>query len=231
MPKNSNPAVEGSHTSKTSWIARHRLTVGWWLVSLGFLLVAFPPAYKQWSSGIPVFSFPLSPIFPRAPLSNPTGELAVVEQGRLGEEPIRIDPGLLSLLEPSQPPSRIVVPSRGIDLSVVEAKVVGGYWELSERTASHGVGSANPGEKGNTVIFAHARAGLFLPLREVKTGEAIYILTKDRWFSYKVAETKLVDPKDVEVIKPTDDETLTLFTCSGFMDTKRLIVVAKPLTL
>ena len=40
-------------------------------------------------------------------------------------------------------------------------------------------------------------------------------------------EIKLAYPNEVEVIAPTEDETLTLYTCSGFNDEKRLVVVGK----
>lgn len=106
--------------------------------------------------------------------------------------------------------------------------MVNGYWEVSETTASHGLGSAYPGQLGNTVIFAHAREGLFLPLRDIRAETVIYVLTNDRWHRYKTTDVKTVASNQVEVIAPTNDETLTLFTCSGFLDSKRLVVVAKP---
>jgi LPXTG-site transpeptidase (sortase) family protein len=141
---------------------------------------------------------------------------------------IHIDENLLKGRETPQAPLRIVIPTLRLDLPVVEANVVGGYWELSDTSASHGVGSASPGEMGNTVIFAHAREGLFGPLRSITIGDMVYIMTKDRWERYRVTETKLVDEGQTEVIAPTPDETLTLYTCSGFLDSKRLIVIAKP---
>ncbi len=144
--------------------------------------------------------------------------------------PIHIDPALMSLKEPAEPPERIIVPSQKIDLSVIEAPVINGYWELSDTTASHGVGSANPGENGNVVIFAHAFEGLFLPLRNVQIGDEVTVLTHDHWYRYHVTQTQLVDPSQVEVVAPTPDQTLTLYTCDGFMDSKRLIVTAKPIS-
>lgn len=124
-------------------------------------------------------------------------------------------------------PTRILIPSLNIDLEVTPSKVVKGYWEISEKTASFGLGSTIPGEVGNTVIFAHARDGLFLPLRKIKKDVHVYLLTKYGWYSYQVKDTKLVKPTEIEVIAPTSDEILTLYTCSGFADTKRLIVKAK----
>ncbi len=142
--------------------------------------------------------------------------------------PIKIKSELLSKKDTREVPIRILVPKYKVDLPIIEAKVVNGLWELSETTASHGVGSANPGDKGNIVVFAHARDDLFGPIRYIQKDDEIYLLTKDKWHKYKVEETKLVDPSEVKVIAPTKKETLTLYTCSGFLDSKRLIVVAKP---
>lgn len=110
---------------------------------------------------------------------------------------------------------------------MIEAPVVSGYWETSETTASHGVGSAGPGQKGNMVIFAHARPGLFLPLKEIQKQAAVYVFTDSSWYAYRVTDIREVAPQDVTVIGPTPDETLTLFTCTGFLDSKRLVVIAK----
>ena len=199
-----------SHAKKPS-----RYLIGLWLFALGFLLVTFPTVYK--------IVFVQNRITPEVKDVHTSGVINSEDSG-----PFRIDEKLLGTFVPTQPPLRIVVPTTKVHLSIVEASVVNGYWELSETTASHGVGSANPGQNGNIVVFAHARNELFGPLRDIKKSEVIYILTKDRWFRYSVEETKLVDPKEIEHIKPTDTEQLTLFTCSGFLDTKRLIVHAKP---
>jgi len=124
---------------------------------------------------------------------------------------------------------RITIPKISIDLPVSSSKVINGYWEVFEDRAGWGEGSGYPGELGNQVIFAHARDGLFLPLKDVELGMQIYVLTKGSWFDYEVKEVREVTPDQVEVITPTDDETLTLYTCSGYDDSKRLIVVAKPI--
>lgn len=123
---------------------------------------------------------------------------------------------------------RILIPGKSIDLVVRHAKIIKGYWETSEGSASHGEGSANPGERGNVVVFAHARVGLFYNLKDVKEDDIVYIFTKDRWYRYKVSEIKAVYPNQIETVGPTDKEVLTLFTCSGFFDEKRLIVKAYP---
>jgi len=151
-------------------------------------------------------------------------------------------------------PKRIIIPELTVDLPVKKSRIVGGYWEVFSDSAGWGEGSGLPGETGNQVIFAHAREGLFLPLKEVKNGMRIYVFTENEldlsglpeniaktvsqevgggslrqsnWYAYEVVEIKEVYPNETEVIEPTGDERLTLYTCSGFTDSKRLIVVAK----
>lgn len=192
---------------------------------LGLVLLAFPSLYQRLLVPRPrsltaseVISSPSSPVTPAA---DPTS----------AADPIRIDSRLINRSPISQVPSRIVVPHVSIDLPVVEAPVVNGAWKLSDTTASHGVGSALPGEDGNIVIFAHARPGLFLSLRDIKPSQTIYVLTADHWFVYQVTQTKEILPSQIEVIAPTSHETLTLYTCSGFLDSKRLVVTAAPITI
>ena len=146
----------------------------------------------------------------------------------IDKNPIVINSKLLESSKAQNIPVRIVIPKNNIDLKVIPSKIVNGYWELSENTASYGLGSGYPQSKSNTVIFAHAREGLFYNLKDVKIGETIYVFTKDKWFRYKVVKITAVYPNQIEVIKPTRNETLTLYTCSGFYDEKRLIVTAVP---
>lgn len=145
-----------------------------------------------------------------------------------GSYPIEISSSLLTSKEIQNDPVRILIPKVGIDLKVVNAQIVNGYWELSEDTASYGLGSGKPGAKGNTVIFAHARDGLFYNLKEIKQDDVIYVFTKNNWFRYKVNKITQVFPNQKEVIEPTKNEVLTLYTCTGFLDEKRLIVTAIP---
>lgn len=146
-------------------------------------------------------------------------------------DPISINHTLLATdenkIKNNAAPIRISLPSAGIDIPVRQAKVVNGYWELFNDSAGWGTGSGYPGEKGNIVIFAHAREKLFLPLKKAKIGENVTVFTEEKWYQYKIADIKEVLPTDTEVISPTPDETLTLYTCSGFSDSKRLILTAK----
>lgn len=142
-------------------------------------------------------------------------------------EPVRAEGFVKTDVIKGKEPQRIIIPEVGIDIPVKYSKIIGGYWQVFEDVAGWGEGSGYPGESGNQVIFAHARVGLFLPLRNVKSDTKIYVMQENNWYTYKVTEIKEVYPNQIEVVKPTIDETLTLYTCSGYQDSKRLIVVAK----
>jgi hypothetical protein len=60
------------------------------------------------------------------------------------------------------PPTRVVVPSLGIDLPVVPSNSDYPLCDVSQYLT----GFANPGQPGTTYLYGHARAGMFLPLLE-----------------------------------------------------------------
>lgn len=142
-------------------------------------------------------------------------------------EPVSIELTNYENLENVSLPVRVVIPDLDIDLEVQESKIVNGYWEVPEDKAAWGEGSGLPGMDGNQVIFAHSREELFSNLEDVEMNMRIYVLTNDDWFVYEVTEIKEVYPNQTEVIAPSEDERLTLYTCSGYKDSKRLIVVSE----
>jgi LPXTG-site transpeptidase (sortase) family protein len=131
----------------------------------------------------------------------------------------------------AQIPDKIILPDVNINAVVKEAKIENGYWQVFEDTASYGQGSASLGEKGNMVIFAHARSGLFYNLRDIKKDDLVFVYHRKSKYTYKVKEVKSVFPNDTSVIAPTKDQRLTLYTCIGFYDEKRLVVIAMPFVL
>lgn len=125
-------------------------------------------------------------------------------------------------------PEKILISSLEINLTVSPAKALDDKWEISETGASYLLGSGVPGEKGNVVIYGHNKKKLFGPISWLKKGAEIVLENRqDETFSYLVEETKIVKPDQIEVLLPTEDARLTLYTCFGLLDSKRLVVVAK----
>ena len=72
-----------------------------------------------------------------------------------------------------------------------------------------------PGETGNAVIAGH-RDTFFRPLRNVRLGDEIFVDTPQGHIEYRVTSLRVVHPRDLSVLDPTDDEVLTLITCYPF---------------
>src|SRR4029079_2300001 len=87
--------------------------------------------------------------------------------------------------------------------------------DVLERGAGHLPGSALPGDSGNTVLAAH-RDTFFRPLRAIQVGDVVKIHTRPKNSVYVVQSARIVEPDDVDVLKPTSEPALTLITCYPF---------------
>lgn len=125
-------------------------------------------------------------------------------------------------------PSFVTIPGK-VSLPIVEAGKVNGVWLVADRSANHVEQSAVPGEPGNIIIYAHNKFDMFGPLITVKPGEEVSIRSKDNTLHrYKVVVVQEVNVENTFFLQPTASEVLTLYTCSGFLDSKRFIVRAVP---
>jgi sortase A len=80
---------------------------------------------------------------------------------------------------------------------------------------SHWPGSAMPGQLGNAVFAGHrvTHTHPFLRINELVEGDQIIFKMANGTFTYKVTGHQIVTPKDVHIVDPTPDATLTLFAC------------------
>ncbi len=128
----------------------------------------------------------------------------------------------------AQDPSSISIPSVRINVKVDEGGIASGNWILSSDKALYLPTSGKIGEGYNTIIYAHDTNNLFGPLLWVKKGDLILLTDrKGKEFKYKIFSTEEVDPKDLSKLYSTEKNIVTLFTCDGWFDEKRLLVKAK----
>jgi len=87
------------------------------------------------------------------------------------------------------------------------------------RTLSRGIGlipqTPEPGESGNVVLGGH-RDTFFRPLRGIRAGDRIRMVTPVASYLYQVDWTAVVDPSDNSTLKATPRKSLTLVTCYPF---------------
>ncbi|OGE05583.1 hypothetical protein A3B51_01020 [Candidatus Curtissbacteria bacterium RIFCSPLOWO2_01_FULL_41_18] len=125
-------------------------------------------------------------------------------------------------------PTKLYIPKLAKILYVSDGYVVDNRWIISETGVSYLTSSAIPGQVGNTVIYGHNRSDILGDLPQVADGDTLYLVRRDGDFvKYAVFETKVIEPTQVEILNQTADSRLTIYTCTGFLDTSRFVVVAK----
>ena len=83
------------------------------------------------------------------------------------------------------------------------------------RGPGHVENTALPGDSGNAVIAGH-RDTFFRPLRNLHTGDDVFVETRQGTARYRVTALRVVKASDLSVLEPTDAATLTLITCYPF---------------
>lgn len=137
--------------------------------------------------------------------------------------------GLVNVETHKKLPVRITIPSLEIDLPVIESEIKDGKWEVTNEGVSYLRTSPVAGEIGNSVLYGHNWTNLLGDLINIRTGETITIHYSDQSSKdFIVALIQEVKPNDVSILNETKDARITLYTCSGFLDSKRFVVVAKP---
>jgi len=121
---------------------------------------------------------------------------------------------------------QIVIPKAEVDWIVIEGVTAADL----RNGPGHVVGSAVPGQVGNTVISGHrtTNGAPFYNLDLLERGDAITIETLIGVHTYEVVETRVVQPSDTWVATQWDGSWLTLTTCTPrFSSGSRLVVFAR----
>ena len=109
------------------------------------------------------------------------------------------------------PIGRIEIPRLKLSSIVLEGS--------DDDALSLGVGrvseTSEPGAAGNVVLGGH-RDTVFRPLKDIRKGDRIKIVTPQASYQYTVDWTKVVDPGNTEVLQATAHPSLTLVTCYPF---------------
>ena len=124
-------------------------------------------------------------------------------------------------------PTQISIEKLNINLPIVPANIVNDRWETTDSGASYLETSPIPGETGNSVIYAHNWASLFGSLVNVLPGDEINMTYDDGSVkTFVVKYTSVVTPDTSSILAPTGDKRITLYTCTGFLDSHRFVAVA-----
>lgn len=116
-----------------------------------------------------------------------------------------------------------------LDIDIEPAVYNDDRWTISSDKASYLLNSSLPGSDGNIIIYGHNKRKILGNIRAYKTGETVTLsLDNGTQKDYIVTELHEENPSNTVYLEPTDHEVLTMYTCSGFMDSKRFVVIALP---
>jgi len=124
-------------------------------------------------------------------------------------------------------PNRITISDLGIDLPVYQATIVNNVWPTTTKGASYLSSSPLPGNTGNSIIYAHNWESLFGHLRNAKVGEKVVVTFPDHTKkTFVITYTSVVPSNQASILAPSTDNRITLYTCTGFLDSQRFVAVA-----
>jgi LPXTG-site transpeptidase (sortase) family protein len=124
-------------------------------------------------------------------------------------------------------PVRITISDLGIDLPVYQATIVQNVWPTSTTGAEYLTSSPIPGNSGNSIIYAHDWTSLFGHLTQARVGQNVVVIYPDKTKkTFVIAYTSIVPSNQASILAPSTDKRITLYTCTGFLDSERFVAVA-----
>ncbi len=200
---------------------------------------------NRWTPGLSVLALCLGLVLivgvrPATPVVAPSPSTVVAVTATPLPSPTALGPSASPSASPTATPTpaippgyRVKIPRLAIDLPIAEGDIERDTvrQETPDNFAFHFPGTAIPGDRGNSYIYAHARRGMFLALWSAREGDEVVIVTPDgRDLRYVVREVHpRVEPTDVTWAAPTTTERLTLQTSTGpNPGDPRFVVIALP---
>jgi LPXTG-site transpeptidase (sortase) family protein len=128
-------------------------------------------------------------------------------------------------------PNRVIIPKIGVNAPIVvtDNSAYGlsqGSWLVPD--------TSTPDQGGNTVLTGHRFKYLppnnltFYLFDKLEVGDLVSVVWKEKDYLYRVKETKIVEATDLSIQDPTDEPTLTMFTCHPIYSTdQRLVIVSE----
>jgi len=178
--------------------------------------------------------------------TNQEAQQAILSTNKDTEKQIKEIPNLAMEILPTD--MRLVIPRIEQNIPVVRVpseNLIKRDWKALEKDMQeslkngvvHYPGTSMPDQTGNTVITGHSSyfpwdsgkfKDVFALLHQVTVGDQIIAYYNQHKYIYEITEKKVVLPTEIDVLKQTPDQRLTLITCTPVgTNLKRLVVTAK----
>lgn len=126
-------------------------------------------------------------------------------------------------------PNQLIIPAMQLDQPIYEGTNT--YAEL-DKGVWRWPASSTPDKGSNTVLLGHRFTytnprGVFYFLNLVKVGDPMSVIWNNTTYSYHVSQIEVVTPDHTEIVNPTSEPTLTVYTCTPtWWPEDRLVVIA-----
>lgn len=123
-------------------------------------------------------------------------------------------------------PIQLVIPDLRIDLPIIPARLENQTWQLTNQ----GVSLLQSPLTNSTglIIYGHNWKSLLGNLHEVKLGQTVSLQYSDgNIHNYRVETIMTVSPTRLDVLDFAEQDTVLIYTCTGFLDSQRLVVIAR----
>lgn len=121
----------------------------------------------------------------------------------------------------------IAMPDLGVSLSIIPGVMVHNQWPVTPKGVIYLSSTPSPGTAGNSVLYGHNWPNLLGNLKRSRLGQRVIIYyANGSSKTFLISQVSVVGADDVAILKPTSDTRLTIYTCTGFLDSQRLVVTA-----
>lgn len=125
-------------------------------------------------------------------------------------------------------PTKIYIPKLQRTLDISDGYVENNRWKVATTGVSYLTTSGTIGKVGNAVIYGHNTTNILGGLWMVQTGDFVEVTDNNgKVYKYEIFERKEIKPSEVEILNQTNDARLTIYTCSGFLDSARFVIVGR----
>lgn len=161
------------------------------------------------------------------------------QAGYLLNKPAASPAASAPVVAPANAQSVLTIPKINVSVPIVyEPSVTEADVQKSlERGVIHYGNTPKPGEGGNSVLFGHSSNDwwepgdykfVFVLLDKLAPGDRYSIDYQGQHYIYEVTGSRVVEPTDLSVLKPTAQPSMSLITCTPPGTAwKRLVVTAK----
>jgi LPXTG-site transpeptidase (sortase) family protein len=123
-------------------------------------------------------------------------------------------------------PVQLYIPAIHVALPVIPAALKDNVWPTTTEGVTYLRSTQVPGEVGNSILYGHNYPNLLGRLPLIKNGDIITInLSDNTQKKFIVTKTMIVLPTDTTILQNTTQKQITIYTCIGFLDTKRFVAI------